>query len=93
MRAVESKQVAQQYAERQKFLVERSAQEKEAEVILATGEAEAAKLINEGMAAGNGFLELRKIEAAKEIARTMAQSRNVSYIPGGNNNLLLSLPQ
>merc|ERR1712188_144116 len=68
MKAVEQKQVAQQYAERQKFLVEKATQEKEAEVILAAGETEAAKLINEGMAAGNEFLELRKIEAAKVIA-------------------------
>merc|ERR1712137_527740 len=91
MRAVEHKQVAQQYAERQKFLVEKATQEKEAEVILAAGETEAAKLINEGMTAGNGFLELRKIEAAKVIARTMSRSRNVSYLPGGGN-VLLNLP-
>jgi len=90
MRAVEHKQVAQQYAERQKFLVEKATQEKEAEVILAAGETEAAKLINEGMTAGNGFLELRKIEAAKVIAHTMAHSRNVSYIPN-NGNMLLGL--
>jgi len=92
MKAVEHKQVAQQYAERQKFLVEKATQEKEAEVILAAGETEAAKLINEGMAAGNEFLELRKIEAAKVIAQTMSHSRNVSYLPGGGN-VLLNLPQ
>merc|ERR1711982_305099 len=88
MKAVEQKQVAQQYAERQKFLVEKATQEKEAEVILAAGETEAAKLINEGMTAGSEFLEFRKIEAAKVIARTMSRSRNVSYLPGGGNVLL-----
>jgi len=92
MRAIETKQVAQQYAERQRFLVEKATQEKEAEVILAAGETEAAKLINEGMTVGNEFLELRKIEAAKVIAQTMSRSRNVSYLPGGGN-VLLNLPQ
>lgn len=40
------------------------------------------------MLSGNEFLELRKIEAAKSIARTLATSRNVSYLPGGGNVLL-----
>ena len=42
-RAIEQKQVAQQIAERQRFLVEKSRQEKEAEVILAEGETESAQ--------------------------------------------------
>jgi prohibitin 1 len=37
---------------------------------------------------GNGLIELRKIDAAKEIAATLSKSRNVSYLPGGNNMLL-----
>merc|ERR1711862_236411 len=52
---------------------------------------QAAQLINEGMTAGSEFLEFRKIEAAKVIARTMSRSRNVSYLPGGGN-VLLNLP-
>jgi prohibitin 1 len=33
---------------------------------------------------GTGFLELRKIEAAKDIAETLSKSRNVIYLPGGS---------
>lgn len=39
--AVEAKQIAQQEAERAKFIVERSEQERQASVIRAEGEAEA----------------------------------------------------
>eukprot|EP01101_Sappina_pedata_P007865 TRINITY_DN4241_c0_g1_i1.p1 TRINITY_DN4241_c0_g1~~TRINITY_DN4241_c0_g1_i1.p1 ORF type:complete len:276 (-),score=134.79 TRINITY_DN4241_c0_g1_i1:111-917(-) len=85
--AIEQKQVAQQSAEKQKFLVEKSRQEKEAEVILAEGETEAAKLIQDAMKNGNEFVELRRIEASKEIAETLAKSNSVTYIPSGANTL------
>jgi len=42
--------------------------------------------------AGEGYIELRRIEAAEEIATNMAQSRNVVYLPSGQQTLL-SLPQ
>merc|ERR1711865_226122 len=44
--AIEEKQVAEQDAERQKFIVARSEQERQATVIRSEGEAEAAKLIS-----------------------------------------------
>jgi len=89
--AIEAKQVAQQEAERSKFVVAKFEQERKAAVIRATGEAEAAKLIGEAMAAGQGFIELRKIQAALDIADLLSRSRNVTYIPqtGGT---LLNLP-
>ena len=31
--------------------------------------------------AGEGLIELRRIEAAEDIANNMAQSRNVVYLP------------
>ena len=31
--------------------------------------------------AGEGLVELRRIEAAEDIANNMAQSRNVVYLP------------
>ena len=40
---------------------------------------------------GPALVELRRIEAAKEIAATLSKSRNVMYVPGGNNNMLLGL--
>jgi prohibitin 1 len=33
-------------------------------------------------------VELRRIEAAKDIAETMSKSQNVVYLPSGNNMLL-----
>jgi len=86
--AIEQKQVAQQMAERQRFLVEKSKQEKEAEVILAEGETEAARMIQNAMKGGNEFLELRRIEAAREIAETLSKARAVTYLPSGSNMLL-----
>lgn len=88
-RAVEAKQVAQQEAERARFIVEKSEHEKSAAVIRAQAEAHAAKILSEAMEkAGTGIVELRRIEAAKEIAATLAPTKSVSYLPGGQHTLL-----
>lgn len=88
-RAVEAKQVAQQEAERARFVVMKAEQERKAAVVRAEGESEAARLISEATkTAGQGLIELRRIEAAREIASTLSKSRNVVYLPGGNNMLL-----
>uniref|UniRef100_A0A2P2K8B5 Prohibitin n=1 Tax=Rhizophora mucronata TaxID=61149 RepID=A0A2P2K8B5_RHIMU len=92
-RAVEQKQVAQQEAERSKFVVMKADQERRAAVIRAEGESEAAKMISDATAkAGTGLIELRRIEASREIASTLAKSPNVAYLPGGNNMLLALNP-
>jgi|UniRef100_K3WAJ3 prohibitin 1 len=94
-RAVEQKQVAQQDAERQKFVVMRSEQERQAAIIKAEGESEAARLVSDAVAkSGSGFIEVQRIDAAREIAETLAKSRNVTYLPnqqGGNGGVLLGL--
>lgn len=88
-RAVEQKQVAQQEAERSRFVVAKSEQERRAAIIRAEGESEAARLISDATAdAGTGLIELRRIEASREISGTLAKSRNVVYLPSGNNMLL-----
>ena len=91
--AIESKQVAEQDAERARFLVEKSEQEKKAAVIRAEGESIAAKVVSEALEMSPALVELRRIEAAKDIAETLSKSRNVTYLPsGGNgNNMLLNL--
>jgi len=86
--AIESKQVAQQDAERSKFIVAKVEQERRASIIRAEGEAEAARLIQEALRGGPGFLELRRLEAAREIAETLSRSRNVVYLPKGSSMLL-----
>ncbi|OMO69076.1 Prohibitin [Corchorus olitorius] len=88
-RAVEQKQVAQQEAERSKFVVAKAEQERRAAVIRAEGESEAAKLISEATTiAGTSLIELRRIEALRENAATLARSPNVAYIPGDQQMLL-----
>ncbi|XP_052118471.1 prohibitin-3, mitochondrial [Arachis duranensis] len=92
-RAVEQKQVAQQEAERSKFVVMKAEQERRAAIIRAEGESEAAKLISEATAAtGMGLIELRRIEASREVASTLAKSPNVAYLPGGKNLLMALNP-
>ena len=91
-RAIEAKQVSQQDAERSKFVVLRSEQEREAAVIRAEGESESARLISQATkSAGPALVELRRIEAAREVAQTLSRSRNVMYLPGGNSNMLLGV--
>jgi prohibitin 1 len=88
-RAIEDKQVAEQEAERQKFIVQRSEQERQATVIRSEGEAEAAQMISEALKEhGSGLIEVRRIDAAKDIADTLSKSPNVMYLPNGQNMLL-----
>lgn len=85
MKAIESKQVASQEAERQQWVVKKAEQERQAVVTRAQGEAEAASIITTAMEnTGNAIIEVRRIDAAKEIAGKLANSRNIVYLPGGN---------
>ncbi|KAG6842483.1 Prohibitin-1, subunit of the prohibitin complex (Phb1p-Phb2p) [Blastosporella zonata] len=91
--AVEAKQIAQQDAERAKFIVEKAEQERQAAVIRAEGEAEAAATISKALEkAGEAFVAFRKIEASKAIAHSLANNPNVTYIPTGGGNVLLNVP-
>jgi len=91
-KAVEHKQVAQQEAEKAKYLVEKAEQEKKAAVIMADGEATAAKMLAKSFEeAGEGLVELRRIEAAEEIAAKLAKNPRVTYLPS-QNNMLLNVP-
>uniref|UniRef100_A0A493TKW6 Prohibitin n=1 Tax=Anas platyrhynchos platyrhynchos TaxID=8840 RepID=A0A493TKW6_ANAPP len=91
--AVEMKQVAQQEAERARFIVEKAEQQKKAAVISAEGDSKAAELIANSLAtAGDGLIELRKLEAAEDIAYQLSRSRNITYLPSGQS-VLLQLPQ
>mmetsp|Transcript_11969 Transcript_11969/g.18762 ORF Transcript_11969/g.18762 Transcript_11969/m.18762 type:complete len:291 (+) Transcript_11969:66-938(+) len=95
--AIEKKQVAQQEAERQRFIVAKAEQEKKASVIRAEGEAEAARLISSALRQGPALLELRRLEAARDITSTLASAKNITFIPqggghgGGSNGILLNM--
>lgn len=75
-KAVESKQVAQQQAERAKYIVLKAIEEKKSTIIRAEGEKLAAKLIGDAIKNNPGFVALRRIEAAKEVAGSLAKSPN-----------------
>lgn len=84
--AVEAKQVAQQDAERAKYLVKQALQDKRATVIKAEGEAKSAELIGNALARNPGYIELRRLEASKEIAQVLSTSRNNLFL---NSSTLL----
>lgn len=87
--AVEMKQVAQQEAEKARFLVEKAEQQKKASIISAEGDAQAAELLAKSFGeSGDGLIELRRIEAAEDIAYQLSRSRQVSYLPGGQSTLI-----
>ena len=88
-RAIEEKQVAQQRAERAKFVVFKREEETKAAVLRAEGEAEAAKLIADAISeSGPGLVAIRKIEAAQHIADTLKASPNVTFLSGNTLNML-----
>jgi prohibitin 2 len=90
--AVESKQVAAQDAERAKFWVERASQEKLSMILRAEGEAAAIRMVGEAMKKNSGFLQLRRIEAAKDIAETISKAQaNKVYL--SSDALLLNLSE
>ncbi|KAH9826050.1 putative prohibitin [Teratosphaeria destructans] len=83
-KAVEDKQIAQQDAERARFIVEKAEQERQASVIRAEGESEAADVISKAVAkSGDGLIQIRRIETQKDVAQMLANNPNVTYLPGG----------
>jgi len=87
--AVEAKQVAQQDAERAKFVVEKAEQDKQSAVIKAQGEAASARLIGEAVQSNPAFLTLRRIEAARDIAGVVGQGANRVFL--SSDSLMLNL--
>ncbi|GAA6002566.1 prohibitin subunit PHB2 [Rhodotorula paludigena] len=87
--AVEAKQIAQQTAQRAAYLVDQALQEKQSIIVKAQGEARSAELIGEAVKQNKGFLELRKMEAAREIAGMVGQSGNKLMLD--SQSLLLNL--
>lgn len=87
--AIEAKQVAAQEAERAKFVVEKAEQDKRSAIIRAQGEATSAQLIGQALANNPAFIDLRKIEAAREIAILIANSANKVFLNA--DDLLLNL--
>ncbi|CAK0900056.1 unnamed protein product [Prorocentrum cordatum] len=88
-KAVESKQVAQQHAERARYLVLKAQEEKKKTIIHAEGERASAQMIGSAMKENPGFIELRKIAVAKEISGLLSKSNNRMVL--SSDSLLLDL--
>jgi len=88
-KAVEQKQVAQQQSERARFFVVKALEEKKRTIIHAEGEMQSAAMIGDAIKANPGFVELRRIGVAKEIAQVLAKSSNRMVL--GSESLLLDL--
>ena len=69
-------------------LKEKAEQEKLASVIRAEGDAEAAMKISEAIRRnGTGLIEVRQIDAAKDVAALAARSRgNITYLPSNSSS-------
>jgi prohibitin 2 len=80
---------AQQEAERAKYVVIGAMQEKKTIITKARGEAESAELIGTAVKKNPGFMKLRRIDAAREIADIVAKSGNRVYLNA--DSLLLNL--
>lgn len=64
-------------------------QDKKSRIVAAKGEAQAAKLLGESMERSPAFLELRRVETAREIATILSRSRNRVFLEA--DTLLLNL--
>ena len=63
-------------------------QEKLADIIHAEGESQAAKLLADAVKKhGDALIQLRKLQAYREIAETLADTTRVTYIPSSKGNL------
>jgi len=88
-KAVESKQVAQQQADRAKYMVQKAEEEKKGTIIRAQAQAKEIELISNAMKNRPGYIELLRIDNAKDIAVSLAQSSNKIILSA--DSLMLNL--
>jgi len=88
-KAVEAKQVAQQQSEKAKYLVLKAHEEKKRMIIHAEGETKSAEMIGASIKNSPGFIELRRIQVAKEVASSLQKSTNRMVL--STDQLMLNL--
>lgn len=87
--AVEAKQIAQQEAQRAAFIVDRARQEKQGTIVKAQGEARSAELIGDAIKKSKDYVELKRIDTARDIAEILSKSGNRVILD--NDSLLLNV--
>lgn len=80
-KSIEEKQVAQQTAERMKYILEKEQKEAERKVIEAQGQAKSIAIINEALAKNTSYLEYLKVNKLVDNIRVMV-------VPTGTNTLI-----
>jgi prohibitin 2 len=88
-KAVEAKQVALQQAQKAHFQVLKAQEEKKRVIIHAEGERQSAEMIGSAIKNNPGFIELRRISVAKEVAGMLARSSNRMVL--STESLMLNL--
>lgn len=78
-------------ADRAKYLVQSAEQQKKQIIIRATGEARATELFGISMAQSPVFLELKRVEAARSIAKIIGNGQNKVYLE--SDSLMMNLTQ
>lgn len=87
-KSIEDKQIAQQRAEMERYVVEKNEQLFKANLIEIEGRSEAARLLSEANKKyGDAYIKLKKLEAARKIAERMALNPGVTFVPQKNNFL------
>ncbi|PIN18800.1 Prohibitin-like protein [Handroanthus impetiginosus] len=74
--AIEAKHVAAEEAERAKYIVEKAEQDKKNTIIRAQGEAKNSLLVGKAIGNNRSSITLRRIEASREIAKTVSESKS-----------------
>merc|ERR1711976_44212 len=85
-KAIEEKQIAQQTAERMKYNVQRAKEIKKSAIISAEADCKSIELIGKSVKNNPAYLTFKKIEAAKSISESIAQSKNKVLL---DSNLLM----
>jgi len=75
--------IAQQDAQRAAYIVDKAHQEKQSIIVRAQGEAESAELIGNAVKKDPGFLTLKRLEAAREVASLIRKGSNKVYLTSG----------
>jgi len=79
--AVEEKQIAQQSAERARYTVERALQEKKSSIIKAEADAQSISLIGEQINQNPAYVQIQRIETARNISNILSQAKNRILLP------------
>lgn len=63
----------------------KSEEERKISIIKAEAESESARIFNENIEKyGTAYLELKRLEGAREIISNLSRSSNVTYLPSGS---------